>query len=208
MKKAIVKIKGATLLTHNRQLADPINPIVRAKGEVNKKKAKDKTIDDHMKLSELEFFGGLYTDAEFSDDSNVYVKNIMDSNIVLPADNIKAALGDGAKYFRQGPKCKSSLTIIDKLQEFKFDGPKKPVDRWKKGFFLRKPIKQGPSVIVRTRPIFHNWEGVVEAYFDDEQIDDDHFKKWFDIVANLKGLCDDRPNHGRFEIEKMEIQDV
>ena len=56
----LVKIQGDQLLMHNGQLADPLNEHTKRLKEFTSKKRKSD--DDHIKIGEIEFQGGLYFD--------------------------------------------------------------------------------------------------------------------------------------------------
>lgn len=187
MKVCRVKITGQQLLTHNRQLADPLNEFVREKAKITSKRKK--TDDDYLKISELEFLGGLYLDEE--------------KRYIIPDKNIKSMLGDAAKSFKEGPKCKEGITILNHAI-LSCDGDSlSPQKRFKKGYYRREPLKQGMSVIIRTRPLFTNWSAEFEIFYDESLIDPDMLDRWLDVGARLKGIGDGRPSFGRFEIQEI-----
>lgn len=192
MKVCRVKVNGAQLLMHNRQLADPLNAFVRAKAKITSKRKK--TDDDHLKISELEFLGGLYLNE--------------DERYIIPDKNIKAMLGDAAKSFKEGPKCKEGITILNhsilNADEIKLSAKQ----RFDKECYRREPLKQGMSVIIRTRPVFNNWSAEFEIFYDESLIDPDMIDRWLDTAARYKGIGDGRPSFGRFEIKEIVHQEL
>jgi len=179
-------IEGQQLLMHNRQLADPLNYYVREKAKITAKRKK--TYDDHMRGSELEFHGGLYLDDK--------------KRPIVPDKNIKAMLGDAAKSFKEGKKCLEGITVLDHAV-LSFDGPKDMNKRFEKGYFRREPLKQNMSVIIRTRPIFHNWKAELEIYYDETLVDPEMLERWIDVASTYKGIGDGRPNFGRFTVKSI-----
>lgn len=191
MKVCNVKIEGPYLLMHNRQLADPLNDFVRAKAEFTAKK--QKTDDDHQKISEIEFFAGLYIDEK--------------EQPIIPDKSIKAMLGDAAKSFREGPKCKEGVLIMNN-SVLDFDGPKSIHQRWKKKYYRREPLKQKTSVIIRTRPSFNNWKAELEIFYDEKIVNPDMLERWLDIASKYKGIGDGRPTFGRFNIAEITHKEI
>ena len=88
-RKLNVTLTGeAPMLMHNGQLADPLNKIVKAMKQITAK-GKNKTEADLIKLSELEFKGGLYLDSK-------------QKNIEIPSHLLEATVKAGAKATRKG----------------------------------------------------------------------------------------------------------
>jgi copper chaperone CopZ len=53
---------------------------------------------------------------------------------------------------------------------------------------------------MRTRPIFPEWQAVIEITFDDEQVNKADIERAIADTGSKVGLCDYRPKFGRFEV--------
>ena len=174
------------LLMHNGRLADPLDVATREIKKVTSKRKK--TDDDHVELSRLEFLGSLYTDES--------------GPPCIPGDVMAACIKSGAKEAKNGTKFDKGVFITDYAIPLQFDGPKNVDALWAdKRFVHRAGVKVGQARVIRTRPKFDQWACEFSLEFNPEVLDHDEVVQGVTDAGNLKGLCDYRPRHGRFETE-------
>lgn len=182
-----VKIAAAVdtpLLMHNGQLADPLNTHVRNIKDISGKRKK--TEADHAQIADLEFMGGLYVDDH--------------GEITIPGHVIEALIWEGAKNSKEGKLCLSGLYVNESSIKMEFDGPKNPEERMKDpNCRLVAGVKVGASRVMRCRPRFDNWVLEFSVNVVNSIVPVDALPRWMDAAGQLKGLCDWRPRHGRFE---------
>lgn len=195
-------IKGsAPLLMHNGDLSNPLNPIVKLMKQTTSKRKK--TDDDIELLSKLEWLGGLYLTNPITFD----VKGNYDILLgaysgepCIPSEVIESALIAGAKKFKLGVQAKAGMMLSGSFP-LKFKGSKPIAALFEDAsFFDVRRVKVQQSAIMRTRPIFREWELDFTINFLPDVL---NLSQLFDIVqatGNLVGLCDYRPKYGRFEV--------
>jgi hypothetical protein len=181
------KITGKSpLLMHNGRLADPLDEVTREMKKVTSKR--NKTDEDHDELGRLEFIGGLYTD-----DSGAPC---------IPGVVMESCIRSGAKVAKNGKKVEAGSFVTDFTIPLQYNGPKDVDGLWAdKRFVYRAGVKVGQARIIRTRPKFDQWSCEFTVEFNTEVIDHDELVRAVTDAGNLKGLCDYRPRHGRFETE-------
>ena len=173
------------LISHNGQLASPLNPITIQMKKLSGKRSK--TEADLEALAKLEFLGGLYIDKTLG--------------IVIPADNIEAAIIKAAMKSKLGPVAKTGM-FVDKHSKLIYDGPQVPEKLWKdKDFVLQKLVVIQRSRILRTRPIFNEWSLETVVSYADSIVDESQLDGWMQIAGSQVGLCDWRPRYGRFSVK-------
>lgn len=190
-----VRLTGVTpLLQHSAQLSDPLNPIVKAIKEISSKRKK--TDADLIQMAKLEWRGSLYVDAQ--------------SNVVLPAESIKAALIGGAKKEKSGPQARGGTFVFDS-PILMHDSSSKTLDElWGEGESRnvhRVSVKVTSSRVMRTRPQFHDWSADVDIHYDTSQAHASDILRWLETAGRIIGIGDWRPeksgNFGRFTVEKV-----
>lgn len=183
------------LLCHNGQLINPLNcwskRISKAAGK------RKKTEADHEELSRLEFFGGLYLNAE--------------GRPIIPGLDLEALLIAGAKKSRNGPKAKAGVIIADDPL-IEYDGPTNKEDLFAvmgseeadqpRQFALTVAVKIGQSKVMRTRPLFREWALEFNVRFEDNIVDEISLLAWFDTAGFEVGLGNWRPRFGLFTAAK------
>jgi len=183
-----VRIEGLTpTIMHNGHLADPTNQWTRAIKVITSKSAKKKTDVDFEELVRLEWYGGLYVDE--------------DGAPCWPGENIESMIKSGARTQAKGKEVEKGLLCVGNWPLI-FDGPKTVDELWDldPAYRLTKPAKVNQSKIMRTRPIFPQWELAFElqwnaAYFNREQLE-----HWLAVAGTDIGLSDWRPKYGRFRV--------
>ena len=180
-------ISDCPMLVHNGQTADPLNKWSKTLKALNSKRKK--TDADYEEIARLEFFAGLY---------------MGENGPVIPAPNIDAMLIAAARQNRQGPLAKSGLYCA-KDAAMQYEGPHTADDLWKDERFRHTAIVRiGTSKVVRMRPIFRTWSGIVTLNVEDSIVNSAQVDEWMFIAGRQVGLGDWRPQHGRFSVERMD----
>ena len=177
------------MLMHNGQLADPTNPFVKEIKKIPRKKSDD----DYETLKNLEWKASLYLDEK--------------GNVIVPADNILAAVISGAKKFKEGPAAKSGVLDADPHWPLLIDGAKAatPYGKLEKNarYYDYRGVKVQQSRIMRSRPIFRNWAVEIRLMIDAEIMDVAQVTRSLEMAGQRLGLGDYRPRFGLFEVEKI-----
>ncbi len=187
MKERTYTIRGvAPLVMHNEQLSDPLNKWSRLVAEISKKRKK--TEDDLRELSRREWFGGLYFDSELG--------------AYIPERCIERMLRDAAAKEKRGKDVLSALIVTDPCKLI-YKGPRDPDAMWKaEQFVLRASVGQNGKRIIRSRPIFTEWSLTFVVNYDEMVLQESDIDRFVEVAGRLCGLCDWRPKHGRFTVEK------
>jgi len=178
-----VEIEGISpLLMHNIQLADPRNPIVRDMKKITAK-GKKKTDDDLIRLSELEFKGGLY---------------MTEGGPCVPGTNIESMIGDAARKQRKGKDVLCGV-LVDEMPLLVYDGPRDADGLWNEPRFVDvRAVRVSQAKIMRTRAIFHAWSLAFTVQFLPDVLSRDTIIECLHTAGQLCGLLDFRPKFGRF----------
>lgn len=189
MKSFTLTMMGtAPMLVHNAQLSDPLNKWAKEMKKVSAKRTK--TEDDHLEMSRLEFYGGMYYDADLGP--------------VIPAMNIEATLVNGAKKIKLGKAVTQGLRITDQVTPIIYKGPRDMAGLWGNGeseFVNRASAKVGMARVMRTRPMFTNWALEVSGVYDESIFDEDVINEICQYSGTLTGIGDWRPRFGTFTHE-------
>ena len=186
-----VKLIGRTsLVMHNGQLANPLNEFTKAIAAVSKKRGK--TEADFLRMSELEFRGGLYP------------QNVSNGQgPVIPARCARATLINGAKKHKNGTLFKSAVFVVADAP-VQYDGPRTASELFADGrFTFIAPVKVGQSTIMRTRPKFDEWSAVLDIEYDDTDVNKEAIGQALTSGGRLVGALDGRPEYGRFTWEEV-----
>jgi hypothetical protein len=165
-------------LQHNSRLADPLNPFTRAIAELTSKQKK--TEDDHRRIADLEWEGGLYLDD--------------DGRPCVPGFVLVGALYEAGKLVRKGPKvragvyCHGHFPLIHagprSLEALKAD------PEFRDTRIVRNPGKGGR--VSRTRPKFPEWELKFALEFRPDIISRADVLHLTSLLCSFIGLSDDR----------------
>lgn len=180
------KIKGTCpLLVHNDQMVDPLNPHTRAMKELTKKRKK--TDEDHEEIARIEWEAGLY----FEEDIGPF----------LPAANIEAMVREAAKLSKEGKKIQRGVQCEQDRIPIEYDGPRKVEPLYADGRFRdRRSAKVGMSKVIRTRPIFRDWELSFSLLFMDDIISERDLIAIVHKAGRVTAMGDYRPRFGRFVV--------
>lgn len=182
-------IRGtAPTLMHNGQLADPLNDFSIALKEITGKRKK--TEADQWEMSRIEHEAGLYLNNR--------------GRPYWPALNIRAMIIAAAKKSKEGPVAKTAINVSGDT-ELIYDGPKTVDGLWKdKRFVNRVRTKMGAGTsVMRTRPIFNEWELKFDVPFFPDLVNKKTVVDWVALAGRVIGLSDWRPQHGLFEVVEV-----
>jgi hypothetical protein len=172
----------APLLMHNGQLSDPLNQWSQAIKKITDKRKK--TLADLEEVGRLEWYGSLY---------------LFGGRPAIPRDAIKATLLRAARTLKKGPQVKAGIVVMDHAI-IAYDGPETPDELWQdKRFVYRTPKSLAGKRLVRTRPIFEEWETDIVIAFNDEVFNPAEITELVTIAGNSIAFLEERPEYGRFE---------
>ena len=90
-----VTLQGDSLIMHNGQTANPLNPFSKAMKEISGKRKK--TDSDYEAMSNIEYKAGLYVDAK--------------NNVIIPSRVLESVLAEGAKKSKEGKLALSGMFV-------------------------------------------------------------------------------------------------
>ncbi len=182
-----ITMKGVRpLLMHSSRLANPLDPTVKAMKAISSKKSK--TDDDHLEMGKLEFAGSMYMHSELGP--------------YIPGENIERCLVDAGKITRKGTALTRGLFIKSDLNPVVYRGPRTLEGLWAdENFRLVASVKVQQNRVMRTRPMFREWEVSAEGVLDSSVVDPAEFGAIAETAGNMIGLGDYRPRYGRFTVD-------
>jgi hypothetical protein len=185
-----VKIAGKQLLMHNGQLADPLNEHTKALREITGKRKKSD--EDHIKLAELEFQGGLY----FDDQLGPYI----------PGHVIDATIKNGAKKKKLGTIFESCVTTSDPVgYALQYKGPRTREALWKDPRFRdRRGCGVQTSRVIRTRPKFTDWSLEFDVQVFPCELNPSDIQQAIIDAGIYVGVGDFRPRFGLFTLVEFD----
>jgi hypothetical protein len=173
----------APLILHNGQLSDPLSKWSKQMKKLTS--SRSKTDADHEQIAKVEFMGSLYMGTD---------------GPVIPAENIEAALVEGAKKVRKGPNAKAGLFVMNHAT-IEYEGPRSSEELWEdKRFVSRVSAKVQKNRIMRTRPIFNNWSIIVHVEYEDSLLNKADILEFASKAGSIVGVGDWRPRYGRFSL--------
>ena len=181
------KIKGITpLLMHSSQLSDPLNKYTKDLKKITSKRKK--TDDDYADMSYIEMLGGLYWSEEYG--------------LHMPGENIEACLIGAAKFKKLGTTFKRAAQVFELACPVNGTGAPKTPEKIAANddFKFVKSVKVGTARVMRTRPIFHNWELDFSVLYDQNQLEREDIIDAAKSAGLMVGLGDWRPRFGKFEV--------
>lgn len=172
------------LILHNPRLADPMERVVQEIAKLTSKRTK--TLDDRIRIQELEWEGGLYLNAAGS--------------VIIPGHMIEGVLRQAGgmnkikKNVEAGVVCEDDCIL-------KYDGPKDLAKLRNDPNFrdVRNAKIQG-KMVMRCRPIFRSWSLPVTLSYLPSVINKDQVIDLVKFAGIRCGMGDYRPKHGRFQV--------
>lgn len=192
MKNLKVTWKGTTpLIMHSCQCVNPLHPIARELKKYTSKK--NKTEEDLIKISDLEWESGAY----WKDGIGLY----------MPAENVEATIKNGAKANKKGKDIEKYVSVTDLYIPF-FYGENLTKEELIANYDYRdtRIMTVQRAKVLRTRPRFDQWHIIFNLMYDDTKIDIDTIVNAMEYAGSYVGLCDSRPKYGKFTtiIEEVE----
>jgi hypothetical protein len=179
-----------TLLMHNAQLSNPLNPFTKRLAEVTSKRGK--TEEDHLEIARREWDGGLYYDPEIGP--------------YIPGQNVERALLDSARMNRLGKSIERGVFVMTDLIPLQYAGPRDIAQlREDASFRHMASVKVTTSRTMRCRPMFREWSLTAEGYLDETQIELIDLRRIAERAGRLIGLGDWRPRFGRFDAQVVAV---
>lgn len=147
---------------------------------------RNKTDADHEELGRIEFLGGLYMGEE---------------GPIIPPAAIRKMIIEAARKRKEGKLAEVGVFILAS-SPLVYDGPRDPDQLWEVVSFRdRRIVVIGRNRVMRTRPIFNQWEAFVNITYDDEIVKNvAQLDLWMEDAGQIVGLHEMRPMYGRFEI--------
>lgn len=179
-----ITFRGTTaLIMHNEQLANPLNPTVKAMKAITDKR--QMTDDDLIEKFRLEHFGSLYVDP--------------DVGPYIPGRNIERCLVDSARVTRAGKKIERGVFVSTDVNPLQYRGPRDPAGLWADENFRNiVSVRVQQSRVQRCRPIFAHWSTEADVTLDTALLSLEELGTIVESAGAMIGLCDHRPRYGRF----------
>lgn len=191
MKNLKVTWKGISpLIMHSCQCVNPLHPIARELKKYTSKK--NKTEDDLLKISDLEWEAGAY----WKDDIGLY----------MPAENVEATIQNGAKAYKKGKDIEKYVNVTDLYIPFNY-GENLTKEELIQNYEYRdtRIMTVMRNKVMRTRPRFDQWNITFNLLYNEEKIDIETILSAMEYAGNYVGLCDSRPKYGKFVVTVEEL---
>lgn len=177
---------SASLIMHNGQTANQLNRFAQELKKVSGKR--NKTDADYMRMAEIEFMAGLY----MGEDGPVIPSYVLDAMII-----------NAAKKSKEGPLAKSSAFAMCHAR-LEYEGPRTADELWAdEQFRFVALVRVGMARVARTRPIFNKWSCVIDINVETTVVNASRVDEWIQIAGTQVGLGDWRPQHGRFQAQRL-----
>lgn len=191
MKNLKVTWKGISpLIMHSCQCVNPLHPISKELKKYTSKK--NKTDEDLVKISDLEWEAGAY----WKDGLGLYI----------PAENVEATIINGAKANKKGKDVQKYVDVVDLYIPLDY-GENLSKEQLIQNYEYRdtRIMTVMRSKILRTRPRFDQWKIEFELRYNEEKIDIETIINAIEYAGMYVGLCDSRPKYGKFVATVEEV---
>jgi hypothetical protein len=177
---------SAPLIMHNGQTADPTNKWARLLKEITSKKSK--TDADYEEMARIEFLAALY----MATDGPIIPNEVLDGMVL-----------NAAKKSREGQLAKSAVFCLNHAR-FEYEGPRKADEMWQEEqFHFARLVRVTNARVVRMRAIFNDWWCIAKLNVETTLINPARVDEWMRVAGTQVGLCDWRPQYGRFTVERL-----
>lgn len=179
------------LIMHNSQAGlDKRSPANKEKGEIAKRRGRDRTIHDDERLQELECQTSLWLDETGSP--------------TIPTTALRSCIETAARKLKQGPQVREGL-LVEEVETFNYDRTLgTTVEELGKSVQFTTNVVIQRNRIPRTRAKFDEWGVTFVVEADDELVDVTQLEQWLSIAGRRIGLGDWRPeksgDFGRFAL--------
>lgn len=165
------------LVMHNIRLASPLDAYSQQLKRLNAKR--QKTEDDYLAISRVEWEGGLY----FDDEIGVY----------LPASYPQRVMLESAKITKDGTRYKRSVVCMAEdggaRIKLNYDGPTDLDEMWEDERLRDvRMVSVGMSKVLRTRPRFENWSLSFNVAVEESVMDPGVFTEIAERSGRLIGI--------------------
>ena len=191
MKNLKVTWKGISpLIMHSCQCVNPLHLIAKELKKYTSKK--NKTDEDLVKISDLEWEAGAY----WKDGMGLYI----------PAENVEATIINGAKANKKGKDIQKYVDVTDLYIPFEY-GEDLTKEELIQNYEYRdtRIMTVMRSKILRTRPRFDQWVIEFNLRYNEEKIDIETIINAMEYAGLYVGLCDSRPKYGKFSVVIEEL---
>lgn len=183
------------ILLHNPRMVDPQFEINREIKSITSKRKK--TDEDLRRVEELEWWGGLYTEA--GDEGEI---------VVQPTAKVRKCFIGAARISKEGKNVERALSFLDLNVPLIHDGPKdlKKLSQEQR-FRSRLSVGVNGKRVMRCRPQFYPWRLIVRGVFiEDAGINWDTMCDIAALAGQVEGIGDNRVNgYGRFACTAKKI---
>lgn len=190
MGQITIKITGnRPLLMHSLRLLNKFDPLTKEKARYTS--VRKKTEADEIEIQRIEWLGSLYHDEQLGP--------------YLPAENIEAAIVEGAKLSKGGRDVKRGVSVMEDRVRLDYDGPRDIKGLYNGGdskFIDARGVRNQSNRIIRCRPIFLKWSATFTVDYDSTMIKSaDALIGFISDAGRYCGIGDYRPRFGRFDVE-------
>jgi len=154
-----LRLDGDSPLLMNSSEYDRQGDTYRAFRQLGAKRGK--SVEDELRLSELEFHLGLHYDEELG--------------VFVPGLNVKELIRQAATKWRKGEEVRRSLIVPDYRIPLIYEGPREPAKLYAEGYYDVRMVANagaGSGRVPRTRPMFTEWALEADLAIDPEDLDD------------------------------------
>ncbi len=183
-----VELSGDSLIMHNGQTADPLNPFSKAMKEISSKRKKTDT--DYEAMANIEYRAGLYLNKK--------------NEVIVPSRVLESVLVEGAKKSKEGKLALSGM-FVDTDATFTYEGGTMTVDQLVESEDHRicVAVRVGMAKVMRTRPHFKDWTAKFKVSINSDVANEAQLKRWVEDAGSYVGIGDWRLRHGRYEVNKF-----
>lgn len=147
-----------------------------------------KTDADYEEMARIEFLASLYMSAD---------------GPVIPANVIDAMLINAAKKSKEGMVAKSGAFCLEHAR-LEYEGPRTADALWADEHFRHVAlVRVGMARVARTRPVFDKWSAAVSINIEPGIVNAARVDDWMAIAGAQVGIGDWRPQHGRFQAQRL-----
>lgn len=168
------------LLMHSDASVDILNPLVREKKALEKKK--NRTSDEEMHILRLDWQLSLY----YNEIDGPYI----------PLRNVKASLWEAAKLRNQGKAVQRGFIPLHSHASLEYRGPRDLEGLWNEGYRDTRSIRNSgmnAGRTIRCRPMFTDWKLAFSATIIQTELDLDVLEESLHRAGTIIGLGDYRP---------------
>jgi hypothetical protein len=190
------------LLMHNANIL--VNPRSAITQLIKQYTSKRKKVEEDLDvISQLEWYASLYLDAPHSLDVEGANIQFTDdgANVCLTASVIKGMLLAGARKKKLGTTFKAGI-VISEDAELNIFTDKDTNQLWADENYVDvRAERVQKNAVMRTRPIFRKWEADISIDYMPDVVNKSDIMDILYLSGKIIGLCDRRPEFGRFEVQ-------